>query len=117
MKRVILWMVVVSMSAVAVHAQMAQTPAEKTQAQKDPTPAKEEMPAGWVMRTDQPLEKAPPRFWTMPPHYWPRAMPEGAAAFSSPEFDGEGRGRDGSYYFLVHDARARRAYVWYKSNF
>ena len=65
----------------------------------------------------QPVTEVPQRFWTMPPYYWPRALPEGATAFSSPSFDAENRGQDGYYYFLVHDARANRAYVWYKYNF
>lgn len=98
MKRVILWMVVVSMSAVAVHAQMAQTPAEKTQAQKEPTPAKEEMPAGWVMRTDQPLEKAPPRFWTMPPGWHITSGP--AAIYYDPAQIARGEFRLESQQFL-----------------
>jgi hypothetical protein len=63
------------------------------------------------------VAEVPPRFWTMPPYYWPRAMPEGAVAYSSRSFDAVNRGQDGSYYFLVHDARANRAYVWYKFNF
>lgn len=65
----------------------------------------------------QPMTAVPQRFWTMQPYYWPRALPDGATAFSSPSFDADGREQDGDYYFLVHDVRANRAYVWYKSNF
>ena len=63
------------------------------------------------------VAEVPRRFWTMPPYYWPRTMPEGAVAYSSRSFDAENRGQDGSYYFLVHDVRGNRAYVWYKFNF
>ena len=65
----------------------------------------------------EPVADVPQRFWTMPPYYWPRALPEGAVAFSSRSFDAENRGQDGSYYFLVHDVRGNKAYVWYKFNF
>lgn len=62
-------------------------------------------------------ETVPQQFWRMPPHYWPRAMPERGEAFQSPEFRSEGRGPDGPHYFLLHDRTRRRVFVWFKSNF
>lgn len=65
----------------------------------------------------EPAGAVPARFWRMPPHYWPRAMPAGGEAFRSPRFPAEGRGGDGEHFFLVHDRRQGRAFVWLKSNF
>jgi hypothetical protein len=59
----------------------------------------------------------PPRFWRMPPYYWPRSMPAGGEAFQSSAFSADGRGPDGEHYFLVHDKTQDRAFVWLKSNF
>jgi len=65
----------------------------------------------------QPANAVPPRFWRMPPHYWPRSMPPGALAFQSRSFAGDRRGPDGSHYFLLHDQKEGRALVWVKDNF
>ena len=65
----------------------------------------------------EPAGAVPPRFWRMPPHYWPRAMPGGGKAFRSPRFPDEGRGGDGEHFFLVHDRRQGRVFVWLRSNF
>jgi hypothetical protein len=59
----------------------------------------------------------PQRFWRMPPHYWPRAMPVSGEAFQSPAFSADSRGPDGSHYFLLYDKAHGSAYVWVKSNF
>jgi hypothetical protein len=59
----------------------------------------------------------PRDFWGMPPHYWPRSMPDGGEAFKSPLFTGDSRGPDGSHYFLVHDKAQGRAFVRVKDNF
>ena len=59
----------------------------------------------------------PARFWHMPPHYWPRRLPPGAAIYESPGFAHETRGDDGEYYFCVIDSKNGHAYIWYKSNF
>lgn len=56
-------------------------------------------------------------FWRMPPHYWPRSMPSRGEAFQSSMFSGDSRGPDGAHYFLVHDKRQSRAFVWVKDNF
>jgi hypothetical protein len=66
-----------------------------------------------LRRTDT----VPQRFWRMPPHYWPRAMPVGAEAFQSPAFSADRRGPDGAHYFLLYDKAHGSAYVWFKSNF
>jgi hypothetical protein len=58
-----------------------------------------------------------PRFWQMPPHYWPRSMTAGAEAFQSTTFSSESRGFDGNHFFLVHDRTQDKAFVWFKSNF
>ena len=65
----------------------------------------------------EPTTAVPPRFWRMAPHYWPRAMPDGGEAFKSARFPADGRGPDGEHFFLVHDRRQGRAFVWLKSNF
>lgn len=62
-------------------------------------------------------EAVPQDFWRMPPHYWPRSMPAGGAAFQSPMFPVDGRGQDGAHYFLLHDKAQGRAFVWFKDNF
>ena len=59
----------------------------------------------------------PQRFWRMPPHYWPKALPTNAEAFQSPAFSADNRGPDGVYYFLLHDKAHERAFVWFKSNY
>ena len=59
----------------------------------------------------------PPRFWKMPPHYWPRSMPADGEAFQSPMFSADSRGSDGVHYFLLHDKTRGRAFVWVKDNF
>jgi hypothetical protein len=64
-----------------------------------------------------PAPAVPEAFWRMPPADWPGAMPADGEAFASPDFTAEGRGRDGLHYFLVHDRRAGRAFVWVKDNF
>ena len=64
-----------------------------------------------------PTATVPARFWQMPPHYWPRAMPAGGQAFRSPAFSADGRGPDGDHFLLVHDRSRERAFVWLKSNF
>lgn len=64
-----------------------------------------------------PTQTVPPGFWRMPPHYWPRAMPARGEAFQSPMFPADGRGRDGSHYFLLHDRAKNQAFVWVKDNF
>jgi hypothetical protein len=66
-----------------------------------------------LRRTDT----VPQRFWRMPPHYWPRAMPVGAEAFQSPAFSADRRRPDGAHYFLLYDKAHGSAYVWFKSNF
>jgi len=65
----------------------------------------------------QPTDVVPPRFWQMPPHYWPRKMPTDAKAFQSPLFPADQRGPDGNHYFLLHDEAQNRAFVWFKRNF
>jgi hypothetical protein len=65
----------------------------------------------------QPTQVVPPRFWRMPPHYWPRSGPTGAEAFQSPHFPVDQRGPDGDHYFLLYDKAKNRAFIWYKDNF
>ena len=60
---------------------------------------------------------APPAFWRMPPHYWPRSMPPNSEMFQSPAFVAETRGPDGPHYYMVYDKAQQRAFVWFKSNF
>ncbi len=62
-------------------------------------------------------DAVPQEFWRMPPHYWPRSMPAGGAAFQSPMFPIDSRGQDGAHYFLLHDKAQGRAFVWFKDNF
>ena len=59
----------------------------------------------------------PPRFWRMPPRYWPRSMPVGAEAFQTAEFHADTRGPDGPHYFMLHDKSRKTAFVWLKNNF
>lgn len=65
----------------------------------------------------QPTQVVPPRFWRMPPHYWPRSRPTGADAFQSPHFASDERGPDGEHYFLLQDKAQNKAFVWFKDNF
>lgn len=59
----------------------------------------------------------PDSFWKMPPYYWPRKLSEGAKPYGSAGFVNKEHGHDGEHYFLLHDTRANRAYVWFKDNF
>lgn len=59
----------------------------------------------------------PSAFWKMRPYYWPREMPENARPCRSDSFEDADRGPDGLHYFLLHDTRRGRAYVWVKDNF
>lgn len=59
----------------------------------------------------------PEAFWHMPPYYWPRARMVGMQAYLSRGFPLDGGWPDGSYYFLLHDTKNNRAYVWFKDNF
>lgn len=60
----------------------------------------------------------PEAFWHMPPYYWPRTRTVGMKAYFSAGFPLEGgRGDDGRHYFLLHDTKNNRAYVWLKDNF
>jgi hypothetical protein len=65
----------------------------------------------------EPAHAVPQRFWRMPPHYWPRALPRRPEAFQSRQFSADSRGPDGAHYFLLHDTRQEHAFVWFKSNF
>jgi hypothetical protein len=65
----------------------------------------------------QPTSDVPPRFWQMPPRYWPRSMPVDAQAFQTAEFHADNRGPDGPHYFLLHDRGRQTAFVWFKNNF
>ncbi len=65
----------------------------------------------------RPAEAVPDAFWHMPPHYWPRSLPPGAAAWQSRWFTATERGADGQHYFLLHDPAQNRAYVWVHENF
>lgn len=65
----------------------------------------------------RPAVAVPDAFWRMPPHYWPRSLPPGAAAWQSRWFTATERGADGLHYFLVHDPARNRAYVWVHENF
>jgi hypothetical protein len=59
----------------------------------------------------------PVSFWKMPPYYWPRQLSEGAKPYGSAGFVNEEHGNDGEHYFLLHDTKSNRAYVWFKDNF
>jgi hypothetical protein len=57
----------------------------------------------------------PTGFFQMPPHYWPRSMPEGGESFQSSAFSATSRGPDGAHYFLLHDKTQGRVFVWFKA--
>jgi hypothetical protein len=59
------------------------------------------------------VDEAPPEFWRMPPHYWPRSLPPGAQLYSTREFS---RGA-GDQYFMLVDPRRELALVWVRSYF
>jgi hypothetical protein len=65
----------------------------------------------------EPAPAVPPRFWRMPPYYWPHAMPPDAEVFQSRRFFADSRGPDGAHYSLLHDTGQAPAFVWFKSNF
>lgn len=59
----------------------------------------------------------PDSFWKMPPYYWPRKLSEGAKPYGSAGFVNKEHGHDGEHYFLLHDTKSNRAYVWFRDNF
>lgn len=59
----------------------------------------------------------PVSFWKMPPYYWPRQLSDGAKPYRSAYFFDDGRGPDGPHFFLLHDTKSNRAYVWFRDNF
>jgi len=64
----------------------------------------------WSM---QPTDKAPDKFWRMPPSYWPRSMPAGGKLYKSAQFDLSGYQRHpGQHVFLLHDTAKSRVYAW-----
>lgn len=65
----------------------------------------------------QQTNSVPSKFWAMPPHYWPRKMPENADVYQNPNFWGNDRGPDGDLFCVLHDKDHQRAYIWLKSNF
>ncbi len=65
----------------------------------------------------EPTQTIPKQFYDLAPYYWPRSMPSHFLAYQSKGFVGNGRGEDGTYYFLLYDIGTQRAYVWIKNNF
>lgn len=59
----------------------------------------------------------PASFWKMPPYYWPRRLSDSATPYRSANFVDDGRGPDGPHFFLLHDTKSNRAYVWFRDNF
>jgi uncharacterized protein YndB with AHSA1/START domain len=73
--------------------------ARQSQPTQPPTDVKEEMPPGWKMRLDEAAEeKAPPRFWTMPPGWHITSGP--AAIYYDPQQIAGGDFRLDSQFFL-----------------
>ncbi len=64
-----------------------------------------------------PTNTVPSTFYAMSPIGWPDSLPTDAEAFQSKDFLGDARGQDGVHYFLLHDKRQGKAYVWVKQNF
>lgn len=65
----------------------------------------------------QSTNRVPDAFWEMPPSYWPHSLPSRVEIFQSPGFVADTRGQDGNHYFLLHDKREAKTYIWLKNNF
>lgn len=75
-------------------------------------PATEAMPARWKMRTDEePLTKAPPRFWTMPPGWHITSGP--AAIYYDPAQVARGEFRLESQQFLFPPGEHHEGYGFF----
>ena len=59
----------------------------------------------------------PKSFWKMRPYYWPRSTSEGMKPYRTINFNDDDRGSDGEHFFLLHDTKANRAFVWFRDNF
>jgi hypothetical protein len=62
-------------------------------------------------------ENIPKAFWRMPPYYWPRTLSRDMKAYRSLNFMDDSRSSDGDHFFLLHDTKMNRAYVWFKQSF
>jgi hypothetical protein len=65
----------------------------------------------------QESETIPKAFWRMRPYYWPRMLTDGMKPYRSSDFNDDYRGSDGEHFFLLHDTKANRAFVWFRDNF
>jgi len=62
----------------------------------------------------QAVTTVPPRFWQMPPHWWPHSPPVDIEVFQTQHFPADEHDADGEYYLMVYDRTRGKAYLWVK---